>query len=536
MENKLRIDTPEAYLRRFLDFFKINGSSKPALGALFTGLISAFLAYHLLVIYGHGNADAVCEGLVCYGAGAGDWALACGRWLTRYMNALSGNLIMPGVWITLYTLCAVMSAVLLSKLWGIKSAASVSLVSALLIVNPTVIEQSLLQYMFMAWGLSNLFGVLFVCINCGGSKRALVFAPLCMTAAFGLYQSSVGLMCLCFCITLILRLTDGMDIKGMFLLVFRFAVTSIIGVALYFLILRFEIVRYGVMESGRMQDFSLSAIFTSLIPSVKDAYLTFFAYFAEAVLRRKLWYALLAGILCVFFALRLCAMIKERRVLPFVFALALFLLIPAFANIAKLIFPYNTTVTIMEYQNMFVFPFLFALLERGRVHMPSARNLTRLCAYALALTISWTYLVSANATYRSYELTYRHLNFMTASMLNDIYNLPDYEKDDTIAFAGFVQDDFLRENFSSYKYACGMYDNLAFWVEPLGIRNSRENYLMNYFGVQGGFIFAPDYNKAVQSEEFKAMPVYPGVGSVRKFSGEVTDLIIVKLSENPPVF
>ena len=59
---------------------------------------------------------------------------------------------------------------------------------------------------------------------------------------------------------------------------------------------------------------------------------------------------------------------------------------------------------------------------------------------------------------------------------------------------------------------------------------------MNYFGVQGGFIFAPDYNKAVQSEEFKAMPVYPGAGSVRKFVGDETDLIIVKLSENPPVF
>lgn len=533
MRTKIKIDSPEGYLSRFLDFFRIDNSLRTAGTALFSTMAAALLSYHLLIIYGHGNADAVCEGLVCYDIGSADWALACGRWLTRYMNALSGNLIMPGVWITLYMLCVFVSVILLAKLWKIKSLVSVCLISALMAVNPTVIEQSLLQYMFMAWGLSNLFGVLFVYLNCQECKRLWVLSPVCMMLAFGLYQSSVGLMCMCFCITLILMLSEGLEIKRMFMLVLRFGIMSIIGVALYFAVLKFEIVRYGVTESGRVQDFSIGGIFTSLLYSVQDAYITFFQYFGEATFRRKLWYAGLALILAVYFAVTLYRMIKAGRYAQCGFALLLFMLIPAFANIAKIIFPYNTTVTIMEYQNMLMFPLLFALTERNPLRLPSLHNLGRIGAGVLSFILCWTYIVSANATYRSYELTYSHLNFMTASILNDVYNLPEYDHEDTIAFAGFVQDDYLRENFSSYKYAYGMYKNLAFWIEPLGIRTSRHNYLMNYFGVESGYVFALDYNDAVRSEEFKNMPVYPGVGAIREFPD---NLIIVKLSEEPPIF
>lgn len=533
MHIKLKIDSPESYLSRFLDVFRIDGSLRLAGTALFSTMLSALLSYHLLIIYGHGNADAVCEGLVCYNVGSADWALGCGRWLTRYMNALSGDVIMPGVWITLYMLCVFCSAMLLVKLWKIKSPVAVCLISVLLAVNPTVIEQSLLQYMFMAWGLSNLLGVLFVYLNCQENKWLVVLSPICIMLAFGLYQSSVGLLCLCFCMTLIIMLTDGMEIKRMFLLVLRFGIMSLIGVAMYFAALRYEVFRHDIDVSGRMQEFSLGGIFSSLIDSVKDAYVTFFQYFAEPTFHRWLWYSILAAILIICFAVTLYRTVRAGKHAQGCFALLLFLLIPAFANIAKIIFPYNITVTIMEYQNMFMFPFLFALMERTPLRLPSLHNLGRILAGTLSVILCWTYIVSANATYLSYELTYRHLNFMTTSILNDVYNMPEYDRNDTIAFAGFVDDSYLRENFSTYEHAYGMYSNLTFWIEPLGIRNSRHNYLMNYFGIESGYVFALDYNAAVRSEEFKNMPVYPGVGAIREFPD---NLIIVKLSDDPPIF
>lgn len=66
----------------------------------------------------------------------------------------------------------------------------------------------------------------------------------------------------------------------------------------------------------------------------------------------------------------------------------------------------------------------------------------------------------------------------------------------------------------------------------MGLQYCRRNYLLNYFGVDGGHIYGHLYNDAVASEEFKAMPLWPAEGSVKRVNG----LVIVKFSENPPIF
>jgi len=495
--------------------------------------VAAVLAYHLLIIHGHGNPDAICEGLFSYGWGAGDWALACGRWATRYMNSAAGNVVMPGIWITLYTLLVCEAVILLVKLWGIRSKAAICLITAIMTVNPTVIEQSLLQYMFMAWGISNLLAVCFVYLNCrAGSKlHAFVTAPIVMALAFGLYQSAVSLICLCFCMTLILGLTDGKSLKETALTILRFLLSAMIGAALYFLILKFELVRYGVAESSRVEDFSIRTMLSSLGTSVPDAYASFFAYYLETVFKRKMWYELLAVLPAAYLGVKLIGMLKSR---PWeaLCAAALLAMIPLFANAAKILFPYNLTVKIMQYQNMLVFPFLFAVIERGGIGRIGIKNLSLRCACLLTAILCWTYIASANATYSAYETTYRHYNTMTQSILCKVYDTEGYKPGDTIAFAGTIGDGLLRQTLSTYKYAYGMYDDLVFWPGIIGMQSSRQNYFVDYFGINAGKIYAPDYNAAVESEEFKQMGIFPENDSIRRING----MIIVKLSDDPPIF
>ena len=93
----------------------------------------------------------------------------------------------------------------------------------------------------------------------------------------------------------------------------------------------------------------------------------------------------------------------------------------------------------------------------------------------------WGYTVSANATYSIYELTYRHTYFMTESILNRVFSMPEYSSGDTIVFAGFIDDMELRNSVSAYKFAYGQYENLVFWQDAgTGLRQSRNNYLLNY--------------------------------------------------------
>ena len=500
--------------------------------ALLSALVSALLAYHLLIITGHGNPDAVCEGLVCY-SGA-DWALACGRWVTRYMNELSGNVIIPGLWVVLYALCCGLSAILLSKLWRVESGISVCLISVLLTVNPTVIEQSLLQYMFMAWGISNLLGVLFVYLCCSEGKwySRYVLAPLCMAVAFGLYQACVSMMCLCFCMTLILRLLDSQSIKDMLKTVLGFAFSALIGAALYFGIMELEILRYGVEESSRVDEFSLSGIIAALPESFPNAYRTFLAYFTDYRFWRTRLYCLLFVIGFVFALLALINAVKKGRVLESAAVIVLAALIPAFSNISDIIFPYNIPVLIMQYQSMLVVPFVLALVHNCAADMPRITNLGRCVSVLLLAALSWGYIVSANATYKVYDLTYRNTYFTVSSVLEQIYDLPGYSEDEVIAFAGYPNDSYLRENIEAYDYAYGQYENLVFWPGVMGLQNCRQNYLMNYFGIDGGHIRGGWYNDAVHSEEFEQMPVWPAEGSIKR----INELIIVKFEADPPIF
>lgn len=491
----------------------------------------AFLAYHLLVITSVGNADAVCEGLYSYTAA--DWALACGRWCARYFYGAVGNVVMPGIWVTLYMVCVFFSVRLLSRLWEIESPVSIFFTAALLAVNPTVIDQSLLQYMFMSWGISNLLGVLFVYAIFESKSRIVryLIAPLAVAVAFGFYQASVGLIALCFALTLILRLLRGMDLKELFQTALRFVLASALGAAEYFIILRFELNRWGIAESDCVGAFSFGGIFTSLSETLPDAYRFFFAYFDDALFRRKYIALVLGAVLVLFFARRVWSVIKERRFAEAALAVVLFALIPAFCNICRVLFPYFTVVQIMEYQIMLLFPFFFALGEMRETRLVQTQNALRIVSFALCLVLVGGYTVSANATYRAYDLSYRHAEYEAGEIVRRARALPDYEPGETVMFVGFIRDDTLRENNSVYNYAYSMYDNLIFWEEYMGITSGRRNFVMDTLGVDIGEVDIAQYLRVTQSEEFAAMPVYPASGSVARIDG----VIVAKLDEKAPL-
>ena len=529
MENRLKIKSPEEYIGGFWRSLS-GGNNRSAALAFLSALAAALLAYHLMIITGHGNPDAVCEGLVCYGGA--DWALACCRWAIRYMNEASANIIVPGLWVVLYALCSGMTAILLARLWKIEGRLSICLISVLLTVNPTVIEQSLLQYMFMAWGISNLLATLFVYLNCtpGRMYRRYVLAPLCMIVAFGLYQACVSMMCMVFCISLILRLIDGESLKGMLLQVLKFAGSALIGALIYFAVMELEILRYGVDESSRVDEFSLSGILASLPETLPNAYRTFLNYFVDYRFARTSMYAVLFLLAGLFAAWALLKLLKKHRIAEAAAAALLMLAIPAFSNISDIIFPYNTPVLIMQYQSMLVIPFALALFRADE--LPGITNLSRCVASVLCAALAWGYIVSANATYKVYDLSYRNTYFTVSAALQEVYSLPGYSEEETIAFAGYPDDSYLRYSIPAYKYAYGQYENLVFWPGVMGLQNCRENYLLNYFGIDGGHIWGWQYNEAVSSEEFRDMPVWPAEGSIKR----INELIIVKFEEDPPIF
>jgi len=500
--------------------------------ALISALAAAVLAYHYLVISGLGNPDALAEGLLVYTGY--DWALASGRWAIRYMSRwLSGNVVVPGLWVPLYALCCGVSAWLVCRLWNIRHKGLQCLVSVLLTVNPTVIEQSLLQYMFMAWGFSNVLCVMFVYFVCTDNKlmRRVLLYPAFIAVAFGLYQACLGLLAVMFCMTLLLEALDGRELKDVLRICLRFAVSAVIGLVLYFVVLRFELQRWGEMESGRLTAFSVKEIFTSLPQTLPNAYKTFFAYFMDSVFARGAIYKLLFAAILLVTVLLGVGIIKERKWGNCLLVLLLLPAIPACANISDIVFPYNKPVLIMQYQSILVIPFAFAAIQRTGLRHRRLAELSRCAAMLLTAVLAWGYAVSANATYRVYERSYNYTYSVISSALDKVYDLPSYTPGEPVAFAGFPDDSLVRDT-TAYDIAYGKYENLIFWEGYVGLQGGRANYLRYFFGVDGGVLPYEKYLVVLETEEFEKMNIFPQENSVRRIDG----LIIIKFDDEFPLY
>ena len=110
--------------------------------------------------------------------------------------------------------------------------------------------------------------------------------------------------------------------------------------------------------------------------------------------------------------------------------------------------------------------------------------------------------------------------------------MDDYQTDDVIVFAGFIDDDYLRSNIYLYRYAIGLTENVAFWEDANGLDMGRRNFLMDFYGIDAGSIDSKEYMEMIKSDEFKEMGVYPDNNSIKKIS----NMIVVKLSDTPPEY
>lgn len=325
--------------------------------------------------------------------------------------------------------------------------------------------------------------------------------------------------------------TKGESFKKSLLLCLKFALSLLLGVIFYFLIMRFELNRWGEQESGRLMAFSIKEIFTSLPQTLSAAYRTFFSYFFDPVFHRSAVYKLLFALVILSFLLRTAALTGRRQPVQLFAALLLFLLIPACANVSDIVFPYNKPVLIMQYQSMLVIPFALALMDevqpQFRLFSPPCRSVALLLTIALA----WGYTVSANATYKVYELAYEHTYAAVASALDRVWQLPGYYEGEPIAFAGFPDDSVVRESPAA-KYAYGDYANLIFWEGFPGLQGGRSNYLRHFFGVDGGVLPYEKFIAVLETEDFEEMNIFPLDNSVRRIDG----LIVIKFDDEFPLY
>ena len=508
----------------------INDSYSISTQSLILTLLSGLIAYHILIIYGFTNPDGICEGLTYYTSG--DWALAgCGRWAIRYMNEMTCNIVIPLYVVLMYGICIWLVIVLLSKLWKFADSAIIVL-SILLIVTPAIAEQLTYTYTALAYAYSCLLAVLFVYLMFRCDWRpAILGGSLSIAIMMGLYQSYIGMVAVLVVMTLIYEIISLKNSKLIIQKVILSTVSALVGYFIYSKILETDLAMRGLDNSGtRVADFSFSKIFEAFPERVNYIYFKYFVFLRDKYMHRNILYWLILIVFGITLAFCIYRLLQNKKYGRILIASALIAVIPLASNIIGILIPYNGIEIYMQYQTILIVPFMFTclhLVEKDKVYK-SVHGISIIVVAALA----WTFVLAANATYKCYELSYRHINSQMQIAIARVYDLEDYVMDETpILIAGYPTDMTLRNSMDIYQYAENLYENPAFWPTMHGVTQNRYLYFLNYFGIDAQQFSDEEYATIINSSEFAEMPIWPDRDSVAMIDG----FAVVKFTEQPPM-
>lgn len=508
------------------NFFKINGDYKIAKYSLLAIFVVGIIAHYLVIINGFTNPDGINEGFYYYSAA--DWASSgCGRWLIRYFNALQGNVVIPILSFIEYCLFTWFEIILIIKILDIRKMLFVITTSALFIVLPGVMTQMVYIYTAACYCLAGLLAVLFVYFNLKDNKLYSVLSSLCLALSMGLYQSYIGMAAALFVMVLVINYLKDEDLRKLIITAIKSIISAILGAIIYFVLYKLDMKIFGLTSAERVNAFSLKEIINNLPTKFIEMYSVYINNFYDGILKRNYLYLLLAVLFVIFLIICVCQLLKNRKYSSVIVLVLGVSLLPPLSNIIGILIPYNNVNLMMSTQNYLLVPFGFSLFEIFEV------KLTRYISYVsclLLLFISWTYVISANATYRCYILSYNHINTEVSMVLQDVYKLDGYVKDETpIVFGGFPDDKQLRDELPLYNYTIELYPNVIFWQDMSGVINNRYNYLLNCFGINAGNITEQEYYDLMTSEEYKEMGIWPSKNSVKIING----IVVVKYTDDP---
>lgn len=495
-------------------FFSIKNNKRIVLFSFLITFFVCFASYNAFICGGFVSPDGLLEGLHEYINR--DWAInGCGRWALALTNMFHVNLVFS--WLTILECILInwLSAHIINKILDIKNKYLYCISCVMFSIIPPIIVLYTYTNVALGFCLSILFSVMFVYFALKEKKYNFVISGFCLGFAMGFYQAqlgiAVGLIVLCLIKKLI---NDDKDINRY---IIKTLISIIIGVLVYCIGLYVCLKIFNLEPTARVASFSISDIFINFPSRFIETYKAFFGIFIDAKFKRNIIYFLLLIIIIVELLFLGIDMIKEKRNIHLLVVILLFLLFPVFINIVGIIFPKSDITILMqvpEYLVLFVIIYLTDNLE-------CSINKVLTCIFVLCLCIlSWSFVLSANATYDSYKMSYNVYKEQFRISLEKAYELEGFEENSTkIVVIGRPNDKVLRDNIGTYKYAENLYENLLYWNDPHLDPITTYQYLLNEFGIDGGVMEYEEYINFVNKDECINMPSYPNSGYVEMVDG-----------------
>lgn len=498
--------------KRIKSFFKIDDSYNTVIISLLLTALVCFASYNAFISYGFNSPDGILEGFHYYTNR--HWALAgCGRWFLALINNAHANIVAP--WLTIMECCFVnwLSAYSICKILDINKKSHIYILCVFFSIIPTFIEINLYTNSAFSYSISVLLSILFVYFNLKKSYLYSIVSAICLGCAMGSYQSQIGIAV---GLTVICMIRKILENEKTLVFIIKSLISGLLGLLVYIVGLNICLSIYHLELASRAASFSISEVINRFPNSILNVFYAFFNTYNQIILKRKYLFLLIAVVFVIELIVLIYRIIKNKEYSKFI-VIILIVVLPIAFNFIGIILPmFEITPLMLTPNYLFIF-FVFYLLTYIDFNYSKVISVI-ICM--LMLMLSWTYVLSANATYESYKLSYNTYKSQFASALNMVYQLDGYEHDVTqIAVVGYPSDQALRDNIKTYNYAIGLHSNLLYWQTFDLDFTSTYYYLLNEFSIDTGVTEVDYYRGIVLNPDVKNMPCWPNPNSVQMING-----------------
>lgn len=468
------------------------------------------------------------------------YGTASGRWLLPYMYTLDGNFSVP--WLTgmLSLLCLAGTAGFFTSVLRIRRPLACVCTSAVLVSFPTI--TSTLAYTFTAdCYFSGLLLAAFSAYIVVKFPRwwGMAIGAVSLTLSLGIYQSYLGIAVALMVGGLLFDTLDGeMDIKALLIKGVKMVLTLGVGLALYMVM-----VKLTTMDGGLVNYMGISTMgqisLTELPGLIRDTYQEYFQYFIRN--ERNVHFGFMKYVFCI---VSLCTagmgvqlLVKKRPgLLKTGLAVVLVVLYPLVANMIYIMCPRAEVHNLMLYGYCCILVAPLALLEYAAEPLGEGDSVPGRALYSglswvivasLVLT-AWSYAITDNKAYLKSEVSWQMVSNYSNRLVARVEAHPDYEPGMLLVLVGSqVKEETLHLNKEM--------DQVKL-TGILDLQALRSSYayggLVHMFTAYPGLVQTGVSQTAMElweTEEVKAMPVYPAEGSIKMIDGNM----VVKLNEKP---
>ena len=531
-KKKFKITSPEEALTKFLNWF----DSKKQLAFLVT-LIVGIITHITMITETIMSQDGLWNSMDYYRPGA--WEATLGRWGIVIIERINYFIAIPTISTITCIILMAISAVFIVDLFNFKSKISVIAVSLILVLTPTLTVTLLYIYTSVAYCFNFLISVLVIWFLYKFKYKKIGFAlsTICFMFSLSIYQSYIGVSIgLCAMLTMLDLLKSEKSVKEILFDVLKAVISVLIGAVLYYIatMIILNVLNLELSNYKGSQSISITQIIFNLPTTIIQSYKDFFEFFLgdKIIYNTNFRREIINGVFLILFGIALIIAIskikdenRKMKIIRIILSSLCILVLPICLNIIVVLIVGTAMYSLTTVQMILIIPLAFSIFE-----IIDGFEIVKWGAIFTCIAIFGTYYLTDNASYAALKLTYNQAYSTTIRIMDRVENTEGYVFGMPMLFGGIIGDyNFVRTSYLYNFVAEPIVRNPTFHGTYSGSVGTWTKFIKVFLGLDVPACSAEDYNRIVQSDEYKNMNNFPYENSTKVIDG----IMVVRLIDSP---